>query len=160
MKIATLCGMYFFVFIFNRNSLLKLSTHRSKVGHAMCENDFHDNLGRCEFSKSRLWQDFQRSRNIWLGGVHFWTLAELNLPTGCLPFMLPLLPVPVSDATSDKGAITGVVGVGGSWLFLTDLAAAIIRDGWIDILSLKATRTTPSMGVGRLLRSFLALGWS
>ena len=45
--------------------------------------------------------------------VNIWTLAELNLRTGCLPFMLPLLPV--RDATSDKGAITGGVGVG-RWL--------------------------------------------
>ena len=72
--------------------------------------------------------------------------------------MLPLLPV--RDATSDKGATTGGVGVGGSWLFLTDLAAVITRGGWIDKGSSIATHTTPSMGVGRLLRSFLALGWS
>ena len=48
--------------------------------------------------------------------------------------------------------------VGGSWLFLTDLATAITRDDWIDKGSLIATRTTPSVGVGRLLRSSLALG--
>ena len=77
---------------------------------------------------------------------YIWTLAELNLPTGCLPFMLPLLPV--RDATSDKGATTGGVGVGGSWLFLTDLAAVITRGGWIDKGSSIATHTTPSMGGG------------
>ena len=73
--------------------------------------------------------------------------------------MLPLLPV--RDATSDKGAITGGgVGVASvaHGLFLTDLAAAITRGGWIDKGSSIATRTTPSVrvGRGRLRRSSIA----
>ena len=108
---------YFFVSIFNHNPLLTLGTHRPLKSRPCVKTISTIILEDASSPKSRPWQDFQRSRNMWLDWrfTYIWTLAELNLRTGCLPFMLPLLPV--RDATSDKGAITGGgVGVVGRWL--------------------------------------------